>query len=372
MREVGCPFGRPTLAGNSPTRGRRNKRSFSPEAQGALSILASPSRSVESRFTESLHRCAIRTASSRESTIARVYEEGPVIPVYGEASQMSVEPDSPRRWGSRERRTRVSRTRTSESGAAERVGLDDRSPWLAEHRSRYHFARSYVTGRTVLDVACGTGFGGPIMLASGAEYVVGMDISTEAVRRAAAYRMPGYGVSLANALRLPLADGVIGTVTSFETIEHVTDGRALIEEFRRVIRSQHGTLVLSTPNAHVTQPVDGVPANPYHVKEYYPEELHLVLSQYFPTVQLFGQVVSPDYGPCPFWESHYDMPYDTSVRVREALWKLERRIVPRSLQDRYSKAVHGRLFYPGETDFVFESDQVDRAHATIAVCMTGS
>ena len=41
----------------------------------------------------------------------------------------------------------------------ERLGNDPTSELWGEHRSRYRFAAQFVTGKRVLDVACGSGFG---------------------------------------------------------------------------------------------------------------------------------------------------------------------------------------------------------------------
>jgi predicted nicotinamide N-methyase len=61
----------------------------------------------------------------------------------------------------------------------ERVSADAETPRLVEHRSRYLFARRFVEGRTVLDVACGSGLGVPLLLQTGARRVVGVESSDQ-------------------------------------------------------------------------------------------------------------------------------------------------------------------------------------------------
>ena len=54
---------------------------------------------------------------------------------------------------------------------------------IYEHWHRYLFARQYVAGKRVLDVASGEGYGSAMMAAQAAS-VTGVDISPEAVKHA--------------------------------------------------------------------------------------------------------------------------------------------------------------------------------------------
>ena len=59
---------------------------------------------------------------------------------------------------------------------------DERTKFLfQEHVIRYLFASQFVTSKTVLDAACGSGYGSSILLESGAKKVVGIDNSSEAI-----------------------------------------------------------------------------------------------------------------------------------------------------------------------------------------------
>ena len=58
-------------------------------------------------------------------------------------------------------------------------------PIAFEHLHRYHFAATHAVGKTVLDVACGEGYGTDI-LSSVAEAATGLDVSQDAV----AHRFP--------------------------------------------------------------------------------------------------------------------------------------------------------------------------------------
>src|SRR3989338_4662839 len=158
-------------------------------------------------------------------------------------------------------------------GIAERQEIDPNSPWWTVHVARYRFAAPHVVGRRVLDIACGTGYGMSILRDAGAQTVIGVDLDLGSVRQAQAQLNGGRGGAiLADGRHLPFADRRFDAVTSFETLEHLTERRRFIAELRRVLDSD-GWCILSTPNANHTQPIDGAPRNPYHVHEYTPQEL---------------------------------------------------------------------------------------------------
>jgi SAM-dependent methyltransferase len=250
--------------------------------------------------------------------------------------------------------------------AAERVSLVPTSPWWGEHRSRYHFAGSIVAGRTVLDVACGTGFGGLILLKAGAEWVLGTDLSREGLDVARKAVMPRYHLFQADGTRLPLRDSCVGAITSFETLEHVPQYHQFIAELRRVLRPD-GVLILSTPNALHTRPVDGKPRNPFHAREFTPGELHGLLDRPFGRVQLLGQRTHPRYRVSPYWELRERLPRDLAGRLRVLGWKAQARL-PYALKNTASQVLHGHSFYPGEHDFVFTPEAVETGHVLVAIC----
>src|SRR4051812_7358615 len=59
------------------------------------------------------------------------------------------------------------------------------------HVRRYEEAARFVRGQRVLDIACGVGYGSQLLGRGGAEQVVGVDLSPDAIRYAQAhYLMP--------------------------------------------------------------------------------------------------------------------------------------------------------------------------------------
>src|SRR5207302_1833392 len=92
--------------------------------------------------------------------------------------------------------------------------------------------------------------------------------------------------------RLPLRHDSIEVIVSFETLEHVPQFDEFVTELRRVLKAD-GVLLLSTPNALHTRPLDGKPRNPFHVREFTPNELLALLRGSFRRVQLLGQRTHP-------------------------------------------------------------------------------
>ncbi len=170
-----------------------------------------------------------------------------------------------------------------------------------EHWHRYHFAAPLVAGRTVLDVACGEGYGSAL-LARRAARVTGADIAPAAIAHARA-RYAGQAnleFSEADCAALPFAKASFDVVVSFETIEHIGRQEAFLDEVRRVLRPD-GFAVLSCPNkAEYTDARDHV--NEFHVRELYREDFAALLAARFAHVAWYGQrpgffsVVWPEQG----------------------------------------------------------------------------
>jgi ubiquinone/menaquinone biosynthesis C-methylase UbiE len=159
-----------------------------------------------------------------------------------------------------------------------------------EHWHRYAFARRYVAGRRVADVACGEGYGSAL-LAGVAASVVGVDIAADAIAHARSHYagLANVRFEQGSAAALPLPDATVDAVVSFETIEHLPreDQSRMIAEFARVLKAD-GILVLSTPN-----PIEYTIArqyhNPFHCYEPERAELIALISEAFPAHRCFRQ-----------------------------------------------------------------------------------
>ncbi len=251
-----------------------------------------------------------------------------------------------------------------------------RDAWRGIHLARYNFAAPYVlsgpsgpsgpSGRAerVLDIACGSGYGLPVLEATGAA-VVGVDLDSSALRKArGSVSMPA--LLSADASRLPFADGAFGVVTSFETLEHLERRREFVDELRRVLR-RDGLLILSTPNANVTEPVDGRPRNPHHLHEYRPSELKAELEAAFGDVAILGQVLDPRFQISPFRDAQHRLPRTIAVQARLLLWRILYKL-PEAPQNLLSRILFGHPLIAGERDYQFRPDALDCAPVLVALC----
>ncbi len=106
-----------------------------------------------------------------------------------------------------------------------------------EHLHRYAFAREYVYGKNVLDIACGEGYGSHL-LSNVAASVIGVDISADVVAHARRKYGEGDRVTFreGSCAAIPLPDTSVDAVVSFETLEHIAEHEVMLGEVKRVLR----------------------------------------------------------------------------------------------------------------------------------------
>jgi len=172
-----------------------------------------------------------------------------------------------------------------------------------EHLQRYRLAAGKIgSGKKVLDLGCGTGYGS-FMLQSHENEVTGMDISSDAIAYAQKkYSGPRYLCCPAE--NIAAENDYYDTVTSFEVIEHVQDPQKVLKEICRVLKSG-GDLFISTPNPrHFSNaakhfllgrpyPEKVVAGNIYHIKEFYHDEFMAFLKkENLEVISEYGQTLS--------------------------------------------------------------------------------
>ena len=156
-----------------------------------------------------------------------------------------------------------------------------------EHYHRYDFAVKLCKGKSILDLACGEGYG-TYTLSRVAKSVIGIDISKAAVDHARVkYGNDKIQFILGDAASIPLRDASIDVVVSFETIEHHSRHEEMMSEFKRVLRPR-GIIIISSPDKLRFSELTGH-VNPFHVKELYFEQFRQLINVHFKNVAMMGQ-----------------------------------------------------------------------------------
>lgn len=161
---------------------------------------------------------------------------------------------------------------------------------VAEHYQRYNAVLNIVKGKKVLDAACGAGYGTALM-ASVAEEVTGIDISSEAISFAN-HRYSDISNAKyleASIAELPFSDNTFDVIVSFETIEHVNEDlqNKFLKEIKRCLKDD-GILVMSSPDKRTYSDLPGF-NNEFHVKEFYFDEFDAFLHREFKYVEHYLQ-----------------------------------------------------------------------------------
>jgi SAM-dependent methyltransferase len=143
--------------------------------------------------------------------------------------------------------------------------LRESGPRADAHIVRYALAASLVRpGDTVLDCACGLGYGSAVIAAaSQASEVIGVDVDSGVVAYANAnYGGPNLRFKTGDAAALAdIPDASVDFIVSMETIEHVQGWKAVVKEFARVLKPD-GRLIASVPDRWMDE--TGNDPNPYH------------------------------------------------------------------------------------------------------------
>jgi 2-polyprenyl-3-methyl-5-hydroxy-6-metoxy-1,4-benzoquinol methylase/GT2 family glycosyltransferase/ADP-heptose:LPS heptosyltransferase len=162
-----------------------------------------------------------------------------------------------------------------------------------EHWHRYMYATQFVSGKKVLDIACGEGYGSDY-LSNFASEVVGVDISNEAVDFAKKkYTKSNVSFLQGSAAQIPVdGENVFDVIVSFETIEHISesDQANFLREAVRLLKPD-GKLIISTPDKKNYSDIPNF-RNEFHIKEFYQDEFKKFLKVGFENVYLLGQRIS--------------------------------------------------------------------------------
>jgi 2-polyprenyl-3-methyl-5-hydroxy-6-metoxy-1,4-benzoquinol methylase len=159
--------------------------------------------------------------------------------------------------------------------------------WYQRHLVVYEWIRDRLAGQRIIDMACGEGYGTAV-LAQRAAAVVGVDANPEAHEHAR-LRYTGANIRFARDL-VETFDEPADAVVFLQTIEHVQNPDEVLERFKALVAgSASPCVIVSTPNVLTLAPEGAEKSgNPWHVKEYRPEEFRALCAAHFAHVKLYG------------------------------------------------------------------------------------
>lgn len=163
---------------------------------------------------------------------------------------------------------------------------------------RHVFAYEHVTNQLpadahVLEIGSGEGYGANL-LAAHVGRVEAVDVDPASIEHAKQqYAAPDCHFRLYEGERLPYDDESFDHVVSMQVIEHIEDDVGFVREAHRVLKDG-GSCWITTPNrTHRVPPGEEV-WNPFHVREYYPDEFAQVLQCVFDDVSILGISSRPE------------------------------------------------------------------------------
>ena len=133
------------------------------------------------------------------------------------------------------------------------------------HVARYQVAKQFVSGKRVLDIACGEGYGSLLMKQWGAKQVTGVDIDFSAIESAKRnFLIDGVSFICGDAETLTSNDK-FDVIVSLETMEHVENEQVYLSKLKSLL-AEDGVLIISCPNDHWYFSENE--SNPYHLRKY--------------------------------------------------------------------------------------------------------
>lgn len=232
----------------------------------------------------------------------------------------------------------------------------------AQHLSRYLWALQFVKNKKVLDVGCGSGYGTAILAKSATE-VIGIDKSENAVNYARnRFTAENTRFYVKDILNDELFKEKFDVILSFEVIEHLKDIEIFLNKLIGLLADQ-GRLIIGTPNLLFRQ-INKIPDNPFHLKEYTPEELKGLLGKHFNQVEIYGQKI---------FDPRKRADYISEARGESGLRKSERRF-PFWIKTVYKfvRIIIYFIFKPfkiyKDKDIGFTRDRLEEAFNILAVC----
>jgi 2-polyprenyl-3-methyl-5-hydroxy-6-metoxy-1,4-benzoquinol methylase len=144
----------------------------------------------------------------------------------------------------------------------------------------YVIAKNYVHG-DVLEVGCGEGRGVSLLMER-AKTFTAVDKLKDVIESLQSKYPSGKFLSMNIPPLKELQDNAYDSIVSFQVIEHIQNDALFLREIHRVLRPG-GVALLTTPNRKMS-----LTRNPWHIREYLPQELKNLAAKFFSHVEMKG------------------------------------------------------------------------------------
>lgn len=156
-----------------------------------------------------------------------------------------------------------------------------------EHLHRYAIVENYIKNKIVMDIACGEGYGSNI-IKNNAKFVYGIDLDKNTIEHAKVkYKASNLKFLSGSTSKIPLENNSIEIAISFETIEHHNEHQEMMQEIKRVLKS-NGIIIISTPDKLYYSDKRNF-NNKFHIRELYKTDFKNLISNHFKNIQIVKQ-----------------------------------------------------------------------------------
>jgi SAM-dependent methyltransferase len=176
----------------------------------------------------------------------------------------------------------------------ENVSPEIRNDLFQAHLSIYRFFVSFSSGRRVLDLGCGTGYGADHLAAAGAEEIVGVDRDRRSIRYARRrYSRPGVSFQVADIARLPATLGDFDAILASNVFEHLDNPE---EGLRAVVDhlAMDGTFLMVVPPIVDKASLEENLRNRFHRSNLFVGEWLSLLRAHFASVRTFRHLLATE------------------------------------------------------------------------------
>ena len=236
------------------------------------------------------------------------------------------------------------------------------NPTWQRHVATYALCANLLPSRDpVLDLGCGVGHSFHYLHP---RRTIGIDLNIGALRG------QSRSTCVADMGQLPFRGGSFASVLSIQSIEHARDANCVLAEVARVLKTG-GTAIFVTPN-RLTFGRPNEIIDPYHFREFDPQELQALCVKFFSRVDILGV-----FGSTRFNELWAEQLATLNKMLRYDPLRV-RRLIPRRLRQllydwqlTYQRRMaHNDVRHAAITpaDFYIEDNDIERSFDLVAIC----